>query len=172
MSFNDNAKLDPSEVQDVRGSRMGGGGLAIGGGGIGIVILIASLLLGFDPTQILNALPADTGTVTTTDPNAPSVADCKTGADANKREDCRIVGYIDSIQQFWKDELAKHGTTYTLATTVLYTDQTQAGCGTASAQTGPFYCPVDGKVYLDLAFFDQLQTQFGAKGGPDRKSVV
>jgi len=59
MSFNDNAKLDPSEVQDVRGSRMGGGGLAIGGGSIGIVILIASLLFGFDPTQILNALPAD-----------------------------------------------------------------------------------------------------------------
>jgi hypothetical protein len=171
VSFNDNARLDPSEVQDVRGSRMGGGGLAIGGGGIGIVILIASLLLGFDPTQILNALPADTGTVTT-DPSAQSVADCKTGADANKREDCRIVGYVDSIQQFWKDELAKRGTQYTLATTVLYTDQTQAGCGTASAQTGPFYCPVDGKVYLDLAFFNQLQTQFGAQGGPWAEAYV
>jgi predicted metalloprotease len=172
VSFNDNAKLDPSEVQDVRGSRMGGGGLAVGGGGIGIVILIAALLFGFDPTAILNSLPADTGTTTQLDPNAPSIADCKTGADANKREDCRIVGYVDSIQQFWKDELAKHGAPYTLAPTVLYTDQTQAGCGTASAQAGPFYCPVDGKVYLDLAFFTELQTRFGAQGGPWAEAYV
>jgi len=171
VSFNDNAKLDPSEVQDVRGSRMGGGGLAVGGGGIGIVILIAALLFGFDPTAILNSLPADTGAVTT-DPNAQTVADCKTGADANKREDCRIVGYVDAIQQYWKDELAKQGAQYTFAPTVLYTDQTQAGCGTASAQMGPFYCPVDGKVYLDLSFFTELQDRFGAKGGPWAEAYV
>jgi uncharacterized protein len=168
VSFNDNAKLDPSQVEDVRGGR--GGGLAIGGG-LTLVILVASLLFGFDPTAILNGLPTGTST-TTTDPNAQTVADCKTGADANKREDCRIVGYVDAIQQYWKDELAKQGTQYALAPTVLYTDQTQAGCGTASAQMGPFYCPVDGKVYLDLAFFTELQTRFGATGGPWAEAYV
>ena len=168
MSFNDNAKLDPSQVEDVRGRRVGGGGLAVGGG-LTLVILVVSLLLGVDPTAILNSVP--TGT-TTTDPNAPTVADCKTGADANKREDCRIVGYVDAIQQYWTDELAKHGSQYTLAPTVLYTDVTQAGCGTASAEMGPFYCPVDGKVYLDLAFFTELQTRFGAQGGPFAEAYV
>ena len=166
MSFNDNARLDPSQVEDVRGRR--GGGLVIGGG-VGVVILIASLLLGFDPTAILQSVPSDT---TNIDPNAPSVADCKTGADANKREDCRIVGYVDSIQQYWSDELGRQGKQYSRAPTVLYTDVTQAGCGTASSAMGPFYCPVDGKVYLDLAFFDELQTKFGAKGGPFAEAYV
>ena len=169
MSFNDNAQLDPSQVQDRRGSRMGGGGLMVGGGGIGLVILVVSLLFGVDPTAILSSVPAGS---TTTDPNAPSVADCKTGADANRREDCRIVGYVDSIQQYWTDELARRGKTYTRATTVLYTDVTQAGCGTASVQMGPFYCPVDKQVYLDLAFFNELQTRFGAKGGPFAEAYV
>ena len=167
MSFNDDARLDPSQVQDQRGRR--GGGLAIGGGAT-LIILVASLLFGFDPTAILNAVPTDTSVQT--DPNGPNVAECKTGADANKRQDCRIVGYVDSIQKYWTDELARRGKTYSLAPTVLFTDQTQAGCGTASAAMGPFYCPVDGKVYLDLAFFDELQTRFGAKGGPFAEAYV
>jgi len=166
VSFNDNAPLDPSQVEDQRGRR--GGGIAIGGG-VGLIILVAALLLGVDPTSILDSIPSDT---TSVDPNAPSLADCKTGADANKREDCRIVGYVDSIQQYWKDELGRHGVSYTRAPTVLYTDMTQAGCGTASAAMGPFYCPVDAKVYLDLAFFDELQTRFGAKGGPFAEAYV
>jgi predicted metalloprotease len=167
VSFNDNAPLDPSQVEDVRGRR-GGGGVVVGGG-LGLVVLVVALLLGVDPNAILNAVPTDT---TASDPSAQTVADCKTGADANKREDCRIVGYVDSIQKYWTDELARRGKQYTLAPTVLYTDVTQAGCGTASAQMGPFYCPVDGKVYLDLAFFTELQTRFGAKGGPFAEAYV
>ena len=169
MSFNDNAQLDPSEVQDRRGSR-GGGGMIIGGGGIGLVILVASLLLGVDPTGILNALPTESAPVDST--SQQTIAECKTGADANRRADCRIVGFVDSVQQFWTAELAKRGKTYTSAPTVLFTDVTQAGCGTASAEMGPFYCPVDKKVYLDLSFFQELQTRFGAKGGPFAEGYV
>ena len=166
VSFNDNAPLDPSQVEDVRGRRFGGGGLAIGGTA-GLVVLVVSLLLGVDPTALLG----DT-TSAPADPNAPTVADCKTGADANRRDDCRIVGYVDSIQRYWTDELARRGAKYTPAPTVLFTDVTQAGCGTASAQMGPFYCPVDGKVYLDLAFFNDLRTKFGAQGGPFAEAYV
>ncbi len=166
MSFDDNKSLDPSQVEDQRGR--GGGGLAIGGGAT-LIILVVSLLFGVDPTAILNSVPQATGT---NDPNAPTVATCLTGADANKREDCRIVGIVDSVQQYWTDELARRGKQYTKAPTVLYTGVTQAGCGTASAQMGPFYCPVDGKVYLDLAFFQDLQTRFGAKGGPFAEAYV
>jgi predicted metalloprotease len=170
MSFNPDAQLDPSQVEDTRGRRgVGGGGLAHGGGAT-LIILVVSLLLGVDPTEILNAVPTDT--TVQTEPNGPNVSECKTGADANQRQDCRIVGYVDSIQKYWKDELGKHGTSYATATTVLFTDYTQAGCGTASGEMGPFYCPVDGKVYLDLAFFDELQTRFGAKGGPWAEAYV
>ena len=110
MSFNDNAQLDPSQVQDRRGSRMGGGGgMMIGGGGIGLVILVVSLLVGVDPTAILNSVPTDGAPVDST--SQQTIAECKTGADANRRADCRIVGYVDSVQQFWKDELAKRGKT-------------------------------------------------------------
>jgi predicted metalloprotease len=169
VSFNDNARLDPSQVQDDRGRR-GGGGLIVGGGGIGLIILVVSLLLGVDPTAILNSVPTDTAPVDST--SQQTIAECKTGADANRRADCRIVGFVDSVQRFWTDELARRGKTYTPAQTVLFTDVTQAGCGTASAEMGPFYCPVDKRVYLDLSFFQELQTRFGAKGGPFAEAYV
>jgi predicted metalloprotease len=168
MTFNDGARLDPSQVEDVRGQRGPGGGLVVGGGGIGLVILVVSLLLGVDPTGLLSAAPS--GDVP--DQGTAQVSTCKTGADANARADCRIVADVDSIQAYWSAELTKRGTRYVPAPTVLFTDVTQAGCGTASAQMGPFYCPTDGKVYLDLAFFDELQQRFGAKGGPFAEAYV
>jgi predicted metalloprotease len=169
VSFNDNARLDPSQVQDDRGRR-GGGGLIVGGGGIGLIILVVSLLLGVDPTAILNSVPTNAAPVDST--SQQTIAECKTGADANRRADCRIVGFVDSVQQFWTAELARRGKTYSPAQTVLFTDVTQAGCGTASAEMGPFYCPVDKRVYLDLSFFQELQTRFGAKGGPFAEAYV
>jgi predicted metalloprotease len=168
MPFNPDAKLDPSQVEDRRGSGSAAGGpIMVGGGAVGLIILIAALLLGFDPTGLID---------TTSQPpieGAQSVQDCRTGADANNRADCRVVGFVDSVQKYWGDEFNRRGgATYTPATTVIFNGSAEAACGTASAATGPFYCPSDKKVYLDISFFNELQSRFGAKGGPFAEGYV
>ena len=148
MTFNDSSRLDPSQVEDARGRGGVGGPILVGGGGIGLLILVASLLLGVDPF----AGDVSSGPIE----GVPSVQECRTGADANRRTDCRIVGFVDSIQKYWGAEFDRRGDTYLPAHTVIYTGAVDAGCGIASAAEGPFYCPSDGKVYLDLSFFDEL----------------
>ena len=169
MTFDPNAQLDPSQVTDVRGSsRLGGrsGGLAIGGGGIGLVIAILYVLLGGNPGDLIGG-----GSGQGVDPNAPlssALASCKTGADANKREDCQIVGYVDSIQAFWATRIDG----YTKAKTVIFEGGVSTGCGAATSTTGPFYCPVDKQVYLDLGFFTELERRYGAKDAPFARAYV
>jgi predicted metalloprotease len=170
VTFDPNARLDTSEVTDARGGGgLGGrGGLAVGGGGIGLVIAIVYLLLGGDPSVLLNG---DTGAGTGADTNGPAssaLAQCRTGSDANTREDCQIVGYVNSIQAFWATQI--NG--YEKAETVLFSQATSTGCGAASANTGPFYCPVDKNVYLDLGFFQELQDRFGAADAPFARAYV
>ena len=171
MSFNRRSRLDPSQVQDRRGRRTGTA-VALGGGGLGLIITIVYLLLGGNLSDI-----AGTGTGAQ-DPYATEYAgvdlqaECQTGADANTREDCRIVGFVNSIQAFWADEFARRGGEYIEADTVLFTQATEAACGYASAAMGPFYCPRDMQVYLDLDFFNELQTRFGAQGGPFAEAYV
>ena len=163
MSFNPNTPLDPNQVKDVRGSRFGGRGIAIGGGGLGLLLVVAYLLLGGNPADVGKLLYQGEGTHV--ESSTTLQQQCTTGADANKREDCRIVGYVNSVQKFWTDDFARSGQQYQPAKTVLYTDQVSTGCGVASSEVGPFYCPPDHQVYLDLGFFQDLQTKFGARGG-------
>jgi len=163
MRFRRNARLDPSQVEDRRGAGPGmslpSGPIAVGGGGLGLVILVAYVLL-----QVLS------GGGTTNSVQTPSdlAASCRTGNDANAREDCRIVGVVNSVQQYWSKALPN----YTIAKTVFYTGSTNTGCGAASSDVGPFYCPLDKHVYIDLGFFDELRSRFGAKGGPFAESYV
>ena len=98
---------------------------------------------------------------------------CQTGADANTRQDCAcFVGYVNSIQSFWSDEFYRQGAEFIPAQTVLYSGYTDAACGYASSAMGPFYCQQDQKVYIDLAFFEELQTRFGAQGGPFAEAYI
>jgi Predicted metalloprotease len=161
MTFNPNSQLDPGQITDRRG--MGGrGGLAVGGGAIGLVLLIAYTLLGGNPSDLGPIL--DPGAVT--GPGSSAIAtDCKTGQDANATDECRILGYVNSVQTYWTGEFKTSGTTYGPVNTVLFTGETESGCGTASSDTGPFYCPTDRLVYLDSGFFSELRTRFGAQGG-------
>jgi predicted metalloprotease len=163
VSFRDDAQLDPSEVSDQRG-RGGAGRIAIGGGGLGvagiIVVILLQLLGGGGGLGQLGDLQAQTSGTPTGD-----LADCRTGADANAREDCRILGYVNSVQRFWREEFARRGRTYEPSTTYFETDQWQTGCGPASTDVGPFYCPADKNVYIDLGFLDELRDRFGATGG-------
>jgi uncharacterized protein len=161
MTFNPDSQLDPGQITDRRG--MGrGGGLAIGGGGIGIVLLLVYTLLGGNPNDLGPLL--EPGAVV--GPESSAIAtDCKTGADANAREECRVLGYVNSVQKYWKDEFAASSETYQAVDTVLFSGATSSACGTASSSTGPFYCPDDQLVYLDSDFFNELRTRFGAQGG-------
>src|SRR5689334_19919523 len=163
MTFNPNAQLDPGQITDRRG--MGGaGGIAVGGGGIGLLLLLAYVLLGGDPGALGGGSVVDPGAVQ--GPGSSAIAsDCKTGQDANSRDDCRVLGYVNSIQAYWKNEFNASGEHYTPVDTVLFSGATSSGCGTASSSTGPFYCPIDRLVYLDLGFFQELRSRFGATGG-------
>src|SRR3954451_2980226 len=171
MKFRPGARLDPSQVQDVRGRGGGlpGGGLAVGGGGLGIVgvlIYLAIAVLGGGNSGALGGLGGSNGAQQP--PGQVLGQECSTGADANAKEDCRIVGDINSIQAYWSKQVQG----YTIAKTVFFTGATSTGCGQASTDVGPFYCPVDKKVYIDLGFFDQLRDKFGGSNGPFAQAYV
>lgn len=163
--FDPNAQLDTSQVNDQRGGGIGrGGGIAIGGGAGTIVLIVLSLLLGVNPLSVINSGNGATVPQATAG-TSNLAANCRTGADANNSADCRVVGTVDSVQKFWTDDFARRGQRYQPVPTTLFTGATQTGCGQATADVGPFYCPNDKVVYIDLGFFDELHTKFGATGG-------
>jgi predicted metalloprotease len=165
MTFRRGTRLDPGQVRDMRGR---GGMLAAGGGLGGILVLVAVLLLGGSPQDAATLTGIlDRTTVGNQQPNDLS-QECQTDVEANSREDCRIIGYVNSVQAYW--ETAVDG--YALAPTTFFDAAINTGCGQATSAVGPFYCPVDDSVYIDLGFFDTLQTQFGAEGGPFAEAYV
>jgi uncharacterized protein len=174
MRFRRNARLDPGQVTDVRGRRIGGGGLALGGGGIGLAVLVVYLLFAvLSGGEGLGQLePLDDAQVGQGDTPSEVSQECQTGQDANERDDCRIVAVVNSVQKFWDGVFARSDRQYQYSDTVFFTDQVQTGCGYASSQVGPFYCPRDKLVYVDLGFFDDLQSRFGTGNAPFVQAYV
>jgi predicted metalloprotease len=138
-----------SNVEDRRG--IGGGGIAVGGGILGVIALLVNFLLG----------GGDTSQLPIPNQNTPMSSEQKAAQDS-MAEFVRVV--LKETEDVWNDQLSKAGQSYREPTLVLFTGSTESGCGYASAASGPFYCPGDQKLYIDLAFYDQLKEQFGAPG--------
>lgn len=142
-----------TDIEDRRGSRMRiGGGLGVGGA---LVVLVLSLIFGQDLTGVLGGGQA----AVQTDSAGPV---SETPAE---RERVEFVSFVlDSAQSYWQRAFAESGKDYPRARLVLFRDMTNTACGYGQSASGPFYCPADQKVYIDLAFFDELDRRFGAPG--------
>ncbi|MGA7948825.1 MAG: neutral zinc metallopeptidase, partial [Thiobacillaceae bacterium] len=142
-------------VEDRRGLSIGGRGIALGGIGTVVVTLIA-LYFGVDPSVILNQ-------VASSPPAAEQQQAAARSPEENKLAEFSAVVLADT-EDVWTQVFKEKGSAYPMPRMVLYTGEVQSACGFAQAAMGPFYCPNDQKLYLDLSFFDDLHTRYGASG--------
>jgi predicted metalloprotease len=157
MTFNPDADISKGKA-----SRRGRNtGIAVGGGGLGVLaIFLISQFLGVDLTGIIGG------------GGAPAASDsaleqCLTGQDANENVECRMKGASASLETYWAEEAPALGVNYNAPQDFILFDQaTTTACGSASSATGPFYCPPDQTIYIDVTFYDELRSRFGANGGP------
>jgi hypothetical protein len=192
VKFRKRAKIDTGQISDRRGSSRGGfgrGGGGFGGGfgrsrrrmprrfpggfggggrlgrggslgGLVLVIVIIVVL------QLAGGINLNGGG--SSEDNSDLESNCQTGADAQERRDCRIAAIVNTANEYWDEAVGQYRPT----DTVFFTGQTDTGCGFATSEVGPFYCPVDQLVYLDLGFFDAMRSQLGAEVGPFAEAYV
>jgi predicted metalloprotease len=162
-------KLDESprsdNVEDDRGSRVGRRGAGIGIGTI--VIVVIGYFMGINPVTLLSLLNGDPQAVT-----APAQAPANTAADANDPQVDFVRAILGETEAVWGAYFKDIGKVYTRPKLVLFSGQVGSACGLASTAAGPFYCPGDQKVYIDLTFYRQLATEFGAPGDFARAYVI
>jgi hypothetical protein len=162
VDLNEDARIDIDQISD---QRSGGGGfaglpIAIGGRGlVGTIVTIVALLVGggFGVNAMTGGDPGD---------NSSLREACSTAnPDRLQRTDCRNALYVNSVQDYWQDALPRtFGRPYQQARTVFFARAVNTGCGAADSGVGPFYCPADRQVYIDLSFYDELARRFGAPG--------
>jgi predicted metalloprotease len=174
-------RLDGPESQNVEDRRGGGGFGGFGGGGFGgrrgggiavggiggVVLLVVALLFGVDPSVLLGGGEMESRPVPQErrfdqgQGQAPAPQQADRGEDAGRRFIAQVLG---ETEQVWNQQFRQLGRQYDEPVMVLFSGATQSGCGAAQAQTGPFYCPNDQRVYIDLEFMARLQQQLGATG--------
>jgi uncharacterized protein len=185
MQFDDEDRADSSEVEDRRGMRFPGGGVGMGVGGLGLVggviyLVVQVMASNGSPTAAaVSRLIEDSQRGAQTGPPASPGSQRELGGSCagvtSTSDPAKFVVCVESnVQAFWRRQLAAagEGAGYRPAHLVLFTEATQSGCGVASARTGPFYCPEDGRVYLDLGFFRELHERFHARGGDFAEAYV
>jgi predicted metalloprotease len=174
MRFNPKARIDQSQIQTRRGGG-GGGGMRLpmpgGGGGRGGQMGIGTILVIVLVVVLSQCMGVDImggGGSTSGSGDQSTANECQTGEDANQSDACAIDLFTTSVQNYWKKAYpAETGDPYDVVQTVRFEGSTDSGCGQASSEMGPFYCPNDRLVYLDTSFFDDmLEERLGAEGGP------
>jgi hypothetical protein len=165
-------RLDDRPESDQVEDRRGIGPGHIAGGGIGVVVLaiVIGLITGRNPLQILQLITSSSGEPTASAPGAAPAPSASSGAEDAGLKFVRVV--LADTEQTWTDIFKEHGRRYELPKLVLFDGSVASGCGMTSAAVGPFYCPEDFKVYLDLSFFRELSQRFGAPGDFARAYVI
>jgi predicted metalloprotease len=146
---------ESDNVEDRRGMS-GGGRIAIGGGVGTLIIIVLALLFGVDPQRLLQQLPTDT---------PPPASSGSSSSNPEEEELKKFVSVVlGKTEDVWQNIFRQNGKQYREPTLVLFTDQVQSACGMGSAASGPFYCPGDQKVYIDLSFYEELRRRFRSPG--------
>ncbi|MBX3415803.1 MAG: neutral zinc metallopeptidase [Pirellulales bacterium] len=155
-------RRESSNVEDRR--RISGGPMIVGGGLGTILLLVVIVLLGGDPQALLEQLPQQAGPIQ------------QQGNEPLDPEDEKLRQFVSVVladtEDVWNEQFRRLGREYQEPTLVLFRGQVQSACGTASSAVGPFYCPLDQKVYLDLGFYEELSNRFGAPGDFAQAYVV
>jgi predicted metalloprotease len=154
MRWEDSRRSD--NVEDRRGFAFGGRPVALGGGGL-LLVLIASLLLGVNPLSLLQGVDANVDQPVAAGPASPGTVGEETLKDF-------VAAVLGETEDVWRDLFARSGKTYREPKLVLYSGMVESACGNAGSAVGPFYCPGDEKVYLDMSFFQDLSQRLGAPG--------
>ena len=158
MTFSEGGSFEGGRVRSRRG------GAAAAGGGVGLLAIVGFLVFQFTGVDLGPALE-QTQQGSGARPQETTVGQCS-AEQANADRACRLSATVQSLDAYWGPVLAEAGVDLPLPEVVEFTGSTTSGCGQATAATGPFYCPTDQSIYMDLGFFDLLQTQFGASDGP------
>ena len=165
MTFSEGMQIDTSTTSTSGGGRGPGRGVAVTGGVGGLLILVVALFLGVDPSTVMPQQEYGAEGV-----EAPGfdLSQCKTGEDANRIVQCRVVATGNSVDAVWQQLMPG----YQRPAMEIFTSQVDTACGPATSDVGPFYCPGDHTAYFDVGFFDVLRDQFGSSGGPLAQEYV
>ena len=164
MTFSSGGQFKGGRVKTGGGSRSAAGGLAVGGGLGGIALAVVLVLMqGGGAGDVLN-------TVLGSGRQTQQIAGGEIGAcsaeQANTARDCRLSATVYALDSYWGDVMSKNGSKLVKPEVNSFSSSVSTGCGGATSATGPFYCPADQTIYIDLSFYDLLESEFGAKDGP------